>query len=142
MKKTYVYAKEKHFSGPFLRFMANRNNIILVDVNKDLKLSLQKLAVVLKKGKNLMIFPEGTRTLNGKMGEFKQTFAILSQELQVPVIPVAIKGSYNILPAGSHFPRLFRRVSVEFLTPVYPENHSYEALKNLVYQRLEKKLED
>ena len=122
--------------------MANRNNIILVDVNKDLKLSIQKLAEVLKKGKNLMIFPEGTRTLNGKLGDFKQTFAILSQELKVPVIPVAIKGSYNILPSGSRFPRLFRRVSIEFLKPVYPENHTYESLKNLVYQHLANKLKD
>jgi long-chain acyl-CoA synthetase len=142
MKKTYVYAKEKHFRGPFLRFLANRNNIILVDVNKDLKLSIQKLAEVLKKGKNLMIFPEGTRTLTGKLGDFKQTFAILSQELKVPVIPVAIKGSYDILPSGSRFPRLFRRVSIEFLKPVYPENHSYESLKNLVYQSLANKLKD
>ncbi len=122
--------------------MANRNNIILVDVNKDLKLSIQKLAEVLKKGKNLMIFPEGTRTLNGKLGDFKQTFAILSQELKVPVIPVAIKGSYDILPSGSHFPRLFRKVSIEFLKPVYPENHTYESLKNLVYQSLANKLND
>jgi long-chain acyl-CoA synthetase len=142
MKNTYVYAKEKHFRHPIMRFLANRNNIILVDVNKDLKLSIQKLAEVLKKGKNLMIFPEGTRTLTGKLGEFKQTFAILAQELNVPVIPVAINGSYNILPAGSRFPRLFRKVTVEFLTPVYPENHSYESLKNLVYNRLENKLAD
>jgi long-chain acyl-CoA synthetase len=142
IKKTFVYAKEKHFRGPFLRFLANRNNIILVDVNKDLKLSIQKLAEVLKKGKNLMIFPEGTRTLNGKLGDFKQTFAILSQELKVPVIPVAIKGSYDILPAGSKFPRLFRKVSVKFLQPIYPENHTYESLKNLVYQRLANELND
>jgi long-chain acyl-CoA synthetase len=142
MKKTYIYAKEKHFSNPFMRFMANNNNIILVDVNKDLKLSIQKLAEVLKKGKNLMIFPEGTRTLNGKMGEFKQTFAILSHELKVPIVPVAIKGSYNILPSGARFPKLFRKVTVEFLTPIYPENHSYESLKNAVYQRLKNKLVD
>jgi long-chain acyl-CoA synthetase len=142
MKNTYVYAKEKHFHNPFMRFLANRNNIILVDVNKDLKLSIQKLAEVLKKGKNLMIFPEGTRTLNGKLGEFKQTFAILSQELKVPVIPVAISGSYDILPSGARIPRLFRKVSVEFLAPVYPENHSYESLKNLVHKRLEKQLAD
>jgi len=57
-------------------------------------------------------------------------------------VPVAIKGSYNILPSGARFPRLFRKVSVEFLKPVYPENHSYESLKNLVYQRLENKLAD
>ncbi len=126
MKKTYVYAKEKHFHHPVLKFLADRNNIILVDVNKDLKLSIQKLAEVLKKGKNLMIFPEGTRTITGKLGEFKQTFAILSQELNVPVVPVAINGSYDILPSGSKFPRLFRKVSVEFLPPVYPENQTYE----------------
>jgi long-chain acyl-CoA synthetase len=142
MKRTYVYAKEKHFRGAFLRFLANRNNIILVDVNKDLKLSIQKLAEVLKKGKNLMIFPEGTRTLTGKLGEFKQTFAILSSELKVPVVPVVIKGSYNILPSGARIPKLFRRVSIEFLKPVYPENHNYESLKNLVYQSLASRLAD
>ncbi|HLO57455.1 MAG TPA: AMP-binding protein [Bacteroidales bacterium] len=140
MKKTYVYAKEKHFRHPVLRFLANRNNIILVDVNKDLKLSIQKLAQVLKNRKNLIIFPEGTRTLTGHLGEFKQTFAILARELKVPVVPVAIKGSYNILPTGSRFPKLFRKVSVEFLKPVYPGDHSYESLKNLVYNRLENKL--
>lgn len=142
MKNTYVYAKEKHFSNPVLRFLANRNNIILVDVNKDLKLSIQKLAEVLKKGKNLMIFPEGTRTLTGRLGEFKQTFAILSQELKVPVVPVAIKGSYDILPSGARFPRLFRKVSVEFLTPVYPDNHTYDSLRNLIQEQLKNKLAD
>ncbi|MBN1143503.1 MAG: AMP-binding protein [Bacteroidales bacterium] len=142
MKKTYVYAKEKHFHNPLMRYLASRNNIILVDVNKDLKLSIQKLAEVLKKGKNLMIFPEGTRTLNGKLGDFKQTFAILSQELKVPIVPVAINGSYKILPSGTRFPRLFRKVTVEFLPPVYPENHTYESLKDTVYQHLKNKLAD
>jgi long-chain acyl-CoA synthetase len=113
-----------------------------VDVNRDLKLSIQKLAEVLKKGKNLMIFPEGTRSLTGKMGEFKQTFAILSSELKVPVVPVAIQGSFNILPSGSRFPRLFRKVYIEFLPPVYPENHTYESLKNLVYHHLATRLAD
>jgi long-chain acyl-CoA synthetase len=140
VKKTYVYAKEQHFKNRFMKFLAHRNNIILVDINKDLKLSIQKLAEVLKKGKNLVIFPEGTRTINGKIGEFKQTFAILSQELNIPIVPVAIRGSYNILPSGSKFPRLFRKVTVSFLSPVYPENHTYESLKNMVYQRVVRKL--
>jgi long-chain acyl-CoA synthetase len=142
VKKTYVYAKEQHFRNPLMRFLAKRNNIILVDINKDLKLSIQKLAEVLKKGKNLVIFPEGTRTLTGKIGDFKQTFAILSQELNIPVVPVAIRGSYNILPSGSRFPRLFKRVTVSFLSPVYPKNHTYESLKNMVYQRVVRKLGD
>jgi long-chain acyl-CoA synthetase len=76
------------------------------------------------------------------MGEFKQTFAILSRELKVPVVPVAIKGSYSILPSGARIPRLFRKVSIEFLKPVYPENHSYESLKDIVYQSVASKLAD
>ena len=142
IKKTYIYAKEKHFRNPFLKYLASRNNVILVDVNKDLKRSIQKLAEVLKKGKNLLIFPEGTRTITGKMGDFKQTFAILSQELNIPVIPVAIKGSFEVLPSGSKFPRLFKTVSVEFLQPVNPENHTYDSLKSKVYQNLSKYLEE
>jgi long-chain acyl-CoA synthetase len=140
VKETYVYAKEQHFRNPLLKFLAQRNNIILVDINKDLKLSIQKLAEVLKKGKNLLIFPEGTRTMTGKIGDFKQTFAILSQELNIPIVPVAIRGSYNIMPSGSKFPRLFKKVTVSFLSPVYPENHTYESLKNVVYQQVVGKL--
>jgi long-chain acyl-CoA synthetase len=141
LRNTYIYAKEKHFRNPVLKFLANRNNVILVDINKDLKHSIQKMGEVLKAGKNLLIFPEGTRSLNGNLGDFKQTFAILSQELNVPVVPVAIKGSYNVLPAGSRFPRLFRKVTVEFLAPVSPYDHSYDSLKNKVRRQLAESLE-
>jgi len=136
IKNTYVYAKEKHFRGKILRFLANHNNIILVDINKDLKLSIQKLAAALENGKNLLIFPEGTRSLDGKLGDFKQTFAILSHELNIPIVPVAIKGTFNVLPLGARLPRPFKRVSVEFLPPVQPQNHSYESLRNKVYNHL------
>jgi long-chain acyl-CoA synthetase len=142
IKNTFVYAKKEHFKSRILHFLAKRNNIILVDINKDLKLSIQKLAAVLKKGKNLLIFPEGTRTLNGHIGEFKQTFAILSRELNIPVVPVAIKGTYNILPSGARFPRFFKSVTVSFLTPVNPQHHNYESLKNAVYNHVALKLSE
>jgi long-chain acyl-CoA synthetase len=136
MNRTFVYAKEKHWRLPVMRFIANRNNIILMDINKDLKSSLQKMAAVLGKGKNILIFPEGTRSSDGKLGQYKKTFAILSQELNVPVVPVVIDGSHKVLPAGAWFPRPFRKVSVRFLKPVYPLNHTYESLKDLVHNRV------
>jgi len=80
--------------------------------------------------------------MSGKLGDFKQTFAILSQELNIPVVPVAIQGSYDVLPSGSRFPRLFRTVTVEFLQPVKPESHTYDSLKSKVYQILEKYLRE
>ncbi|MBN2349569.1 MAG: AMP-binding protein [Bacteroidales bacterium] len=133
MNRTYFYAKEKHWRRRWMQFLANRNNVILMDLNKDLKTSIQKMAEVLRKGKNIIIFPEGTRTRDGNLGKFKKTFAILSQELNVPVIPVAINGSYKALPAGAWFPRLFTKVSIKFLQPIYPSTYNYNSLREKVY---------
>ena len=132
LKNTFFYAKAKHVNNRFLKFLARINNVIIVDINNDLKGSIQQLAEVLRKGKSIIIFPEGTRTKDGEIGDFKQTFAILSRELMVPVVPVAIKGAFEVLPRGRKLPRVFRQVSVDFLEPVYPENKSYKAIAEAV----------
>ncbi|MDA3944900.1 MAG: AMP-binding protein [Bacteroidetes bacterium] len=136
VRGTYFYAKEKHVRQSWLKFLANRNNIIVMDMNKDLKASIQKMGEVLRRQKNLIIFPEGTRTINGHLGDFKKTFAILASELKVPVVPVSITGAYEALPRGSFFPKPWKRIKVEFLEPVYPENHSYESLANNVREMI------
>lgn len=140
MQKTYFFAKKKHVNTQFARFMASRNNVIVVDTQRDLKESLQKMAEVLKKGKKIILFPEGTRTRNGYLGEFKKTFAILSKELNVPIVPVAIIGAYRALPSGAFFPRPFVRIQVNFMQPIYPQKYSYESLKEIVMQKIRSKL--
>jgi len=136
MQRTYFYAKAKHLHNRLLRFLADRNNIIVMDINTDVRESIQKVAALLQSGKNIMIFPEGTRTRNGDLGEFKKTFAILSKELGVPVVPVAIQGAFEALPAGSILPRPFRRVSVQFTPPVFPRDHTYKSLKDAVQEQV------
>lgn len=136
MQRTYFYAKAKHVHNRWLRFLADRNNIVIMDINSDVRESLQKVAALLQNGKNIMIFPEGTRTRNGAPGEFKKTFAILSKELGVPVVPVTINGAYEALPAGSFLPRPFRKVSVHFNPPVFPQGHTYESLREQVQEQV------
>lgn len=131
-KNSYFYAKEKHVRSWWRRFLAARSNIIVMDINKELKLSLQKLAEVLRRGKNVIIFPEGTRSMDGKVGKFKKTFAILSKELNVPVASVAIKGAFEAFPKGTIFPRPFKRIEVKFLETVSPEGHTYDSLNEAV----------
>jgi long-chain acyl-CoA synthetase len=135
-KNTYFYAKAKHVRNPVLKAIANRNNVIVMDINKDLKESLQKLAVVLKTKKNIIIFPEGTRSRTGKLGEFKKAFAILSSELNIPVVPVSINGAIKALPKGSVFPRPWKKINIKFHKPVYPEGHDYDTLTEMVFSRL------
>jgi long-chain acyl-CoA synthetase len=137
LKKTYFYAKEKHVKNPLVRFIADRNNVIVVDVHSGLKDSIQKLAEVLKKGKNVMIFPEGTRSKDGSLGDFKKLFAILSKELNVPVIPVTINGAFQALPTGSLFPKPFQPISVTFQQPIFPKDYTYESLTEQVYKQVQ-----
>jgi long-chain acyl-CoA synthetase len=122
MKNTYFYAKKKHVNNGILRFLAKKNNVIVMDIDRDIKGSILKMAEVLKSGKNMIIFPEGTRSKDGSLGDFKQTFAILSSELNVPVVPVVINGAHKALPSGSIIPKISSRVTVEFLDPVRPDN--------------------
>lgn len=136
-RKTYFYAKEKHIRQAWLKFLANRNNIIIMDLNNNLKESIQKMGEVLKSNRKIIIFPEGTRTLNGNLGDFKKTFAILSRELNVPIVPVSIKGAFEALPRGSFFPKPWKKISVEFLDPVYPGQQTYEALSQLVKSKIQ-----
>lgn len=142
LKNSYFYAKKKHVNNRFLQFMANTNNVIVMDVNKDLKESIQKLAEVLKRGKNIIIFPEGTRTKTGKLGEFKKTFAILSKELNIPVVPVAINGAYRAMPGRAIFPVPFRRISVSFSKPIYPTGYSSDELTTIVQEKVHKMISD
>ncbi len=139
-KMTYFYAKKKHVKGWFLRFMASRNNVIVMDINNDLKESIQKLAEVLKSGKKVILFPEGTRTKTGKVGEFKKTFAILSRELNVPIVPVAIDGAYKAFPRGSKVPKIGAQIQVNFLEPIYPEQFDADALADRVKTLIEEKV--
>jgi long-chain acyl-CoA synthetase len=132
LKNTFFYAKEKHVRNRFIKFLANRNNVIVMDINKELKQSLQKMATVLNTGRNLVIFPEGTRSKDGNMGSFKKAFAILSAELNVPIIPVAIDGAFEVFPRGKFFPRLFKKISIDFLEPILPNGANYDELSNQV----------
>lgn len=129
LRETYFYAKAEHLRHWWQRFLANRHNVIVMNVNSDLKRSIQQLAGVLRKGHKIIIFPEGTRTLDGQLGSFKQLFAILCCELNVPIVPVALDGAFEALPRTRRMPRFFRNVNVTFLTPVRPVvNEDYDGI--------------
>jgi long-chain acyl-CoA synthetase len=132
LRRTYFYAKAEHIRRWWLKLLARTNNVIVTDINRNLKESLQKLAAALKQGRNVIIFPEGTRSRDGRLGDFKRTFAILGRELNVPIVPIAIKGAYEAMPAGRWLPRPFRHIDVTFLPPVYPGDETYDALAERV----------
>ncbi|SMP12280.1 long-chain acyl-CoA synthetase [Venenivibrio stagnispumantis] len=141
LENTYFLAEESYFRSKFRKFIADNFHIITVNINKDLKLSLQKSAYLLKNGKNIVIFPEGARTRDGNLLPFKKAFAILSKELKLPIIPVTIKGAFESYPINAKFPRP-HKIKISYLEPVYPANLSYEEIVEMVKNKIEEKLKN
>ncbi len=63
--------------------------------------SLREAARRIREGASVVIFPEGTRSLDGRLAEFKPGGFLLASKSGCPIVPVAIKGSHRILPKGS-----------------------------------------
>ncbi len=81
--------------------------------------SSKKFIYLLMKNKNVGLFPEGTRTHNGKLREFKRGAALFSIRTGRPVVPCAILGSYEVFPRTAKFPKLFRSIKVRIGKPIY-----------------------
>lgn len=139
LDKTYYFADIKHFKKGYMKFMGENSNIIFVDINKNLVNSLQMLSKALRNGKNIVIFPEGTRTRDGKINNFKKFFAILSKELNIPIVPFVLDGAYEAYPPSSKYPK-GRDVKVKFLEKIYPADMSYEEITEKVYNTIKKEL--
>ena len=127
LRRTFYYAKRKHVVNGLFEWLGRNSNVIVVEVGRDVQQSLQRMAQAVRQGGNLLIFPEGTRSPDGKLGDFKNTFAALALELDVPVVPVAISGAIRALPRGKRLPRLFTRVDVRFLPPMPPADRANES---------------
>jgi long-chain acyl-CoA synthetase len=126
-KNICYLATAEHFQGKTSKWLAQNGNIVLVDINKNIKEALQVSAQILKEGKSLVIFPEGARTRDGEMQEFKKSFAILAKELNIPVVPFGLKGAYEAMPFGCTIPKR-SNVEIKFFSPIYPENLTLEEI--------------
>ena len=131
VRKTFFFAKESHVKHPIVQSIAKRHNVIVMEPT-NLKTSIQRMGEAFKQGKNIIIFPEGTRTETGEVGEFKKTFAILAKELNVPIVPCSIHGAYEALPKHSKWARPFK-IRVDYLPVIQPQpDDTYDTLTRRV----------
>jgi long-chain acyl-CoA synthetase len=88
----------EYFETSLTRWLARRINLIPVDPDSNLIPAMKAGAFGLKHGKILVLFPEGERSIDGTVKKFKKGAPILSQHMHVPIVPVAIKGVYELWP--------------------------------------------
>jgi len=93
------------------------------------KEAIEKSIEVIKKGASVVIYPEGTRSRNGKMGEGKTGIAKIFLKTGVPILPVGIKGTFELMPPGSGFPKIKRGVKINIGKPLFFEEELTRAQK-------------
>lgn len=80
---------------------------------------LSASSMLLKSGWNLLIFPEGTRSPDGRLQEFRPGIGFLATETKAPVIPVHVRGSHRVMPKGQRLP-LPAPVTIRVGKPITP----------------------
>jgi 1-acyl-sn-glycerol-3-phosphate acyltransferase len=93
--------------------------------------SLKLVIDGVRDGKSLMVFPEGTRTPDGRLQEFKQGAFKIAVRAGVPVVPVAIRGTFELLPKTTLAPRP-GRVDVFICAPIDTSESGERDLQTLV----------
>jgi long-chain acyl-CoA synthetase len=128
---------QRLLEGALSRRFAEICKIVSIDPNVNLIRAMQAGAVGLKRERVLLIFPEGTRTIDGHVAEFKKGAAILAYELGVPIVPVGIRGAFETWPRGGGF--RFHPIEFHFGDLIDPKAFSGESDP---YQAITEKLEN
>jgi 1-acyl-sn-glycerol-3-phosphate acyltransferase len=102
--------------------------------------SVEAAADALRSGLHILVYPEGTRSLDGRLSTFKKGPFFLALETQAPVIPIALSGTQTMMRKGSYaiMPGLAR---IQLLPPIEPSNYKTReqlmlAVKNAIAEAL------
>ncbi len=101
--RIFVLGVPQYWQGAVMRFLARLSRIVEIDTTGNLMQAMRIGALGLRKNRVLLIFPEGVRTIDGRVAEFKNGAAILACEVGAPIVPIGIKGAFEMWPRGGRF---------------------------------------
>ncbi len=114
---------------PFVGFACQKAHHIFVDKRGPgkVKETYKTARETLSSGMSLVVFPEGARTFTGRMRDFKKGAFMLADELQLPIVPLTINGSFNVMPRMRDFNWvLWHPLSLTIHQPIYPVGEGHE----------------
>ena len=127
LRRVFFVGYSEYFEGPIGGPLGRLFRNIPIDSNRNLERAMQAAAEGLRRGMVLVIFPEGGRSLEGNVREFRRGAAILARNLGVPIAPVGIWGAYRVWPREGRFRR--HPVALDFGAALSPDQSpSEEAL--------------
>ena len=117
-----------YFEVPLIRNIVRLIRVIPIDPGAQLVDAMQACAYVLRNGRAACLFPEGIRSIDGEVKEFKKGVGILAKELNIRLVPAYIKGSYESWPRTNRFPKL-HPITIVFGRPKTIEELKKEGLR-------------
>ena len=122
---------------PFVGFACERSHQIMVDKRGPSKIrkTYEDARHILEQGYSVVVFPEGARTFTGHMCKFRKGAFALADELQLPVVPLTINGSFNVLPRmrdGKFINWHPLRLTIH--QPIYPVGQGPENVEATMHQ--------
>ena len=114
-------AADYFFRGRYRRaYFKHFTNLVPMERSGSIRKSMEKTLEVLKRGRSLVVFPEGTRSVTGELAEFLPSLGYLALRAEVGILPAHVAGSFEALPKGTAVPRA-RDLTVSFAPFLAPD---------------------
>ncbi len=135
-------AEDYFFNSAIKRLLFGRLfDTIPFDRKSDGLMGLRRCSEALTRSDGLLMFPEGTRSISGELQPFKIGIALLAMERQVPIVPVYVHRSIDLLPKGQRFVRP-GGITVTFGQPIQPPEPDEGSDRSVALRGLAKRVED
>ena len=126
---------------PFVGLACEYAHHIFVDKSgaSKIKKTYDDARKTLRKGMSVVVFPEGARTFTGHLGLFRRGAFMLADELELPVCPITINGSFNVMPRTKdwHLPN-WHPIKLTIHKPIEPKGKGAEYVKAMMEEAYEK----
>ena len=100
-----------------LAWLMRRSGAVLIQRGAGDRQALADMVAHLVAGDVVCVFPEGTRSLDGSLGEFLPGALFAAKRARAPIVPAGIRGAFEVLPRNARYPRP-RRVGIRFGQPI------------------------
>ena len=123
---------------PFVGYACKKSHQIFVDKRGPSKVKATydtARRTLSKKGMSVVVFPEGARTFTGHMGHFRRGAFALADELHLPVVPLTINGSFNVMPRmrDGKFVE-WHPLKLTIHQPIYPVSKGADNVQAVMHQ--------
>lgn len=111
-------ARSSLFRNPLFSLLIRAYGAFEIERNSADFRALKKTLQFLKKGESVLLFPEGTRTMDGRVGRMKPGGLLVAAKADVPVLPAVIEGAFQVWSRNNKLPRFFLPIRIYYGKPI------------------------